>query len=119
MERILDIWAAAKETPKATKARFSVMLLRDLTDEESLLRTFGDGSTTEDDEDGKAGEESAEDEESAAIDLDLKKSFYYVINPDCEVTDCAEIYSFLHEENVFKRIIARVCKDADIRINKP
>ena len=50
------------------------------------------------------------------IELDVKQSFFYVINPECEIIDCAKIYSFLHEENIFKRIIAKTCKDADKRM---
>ena len=56
------------------------------------------------------------DEEST--ELDLKKNFFYVINPEGRVIDCAKIYSFLHEENIFKRITAKVSKDIDDRINK-
>ena len=48
----------------------------------------------------------------------MKKNFFYVINPEGEVIDCAKIYSFLHEENIFKRITAKVSKDIDDRINK-
>lgn len=112
VDKIVEIWGQATETPRRVREKCMVMLTRDLTDQESLLRTFGDT--------GKQKDESTEEGEgeSAEIDLDLKKSFYYVINPDCEITDCAKIYSFLHEENIFKRIQARVCKDADLRINK-
>ena len=94
------------------------MLKRDLTDQEALLRAFGGDSK---EETKKTEAEPGSEElatETETIDLDLKKSFYHVINPDGEITDCAKIYSFLHEENIFKRIQARVCKDADIRLNK-
>ena len=60
---------------------------------------------------------SNESEEDQEIDLDLKKNFFYVINPDGRIIDCAKIYSFLHEENIFKRITAKVSKDIDERIN--
>ena len=46
----------------------------------------------------------------------MKKNFYYVIGPSTEVVDCAKIYSFLHEDNIFKRITARVAKHADSKI---
>ena len=113
MDKVLEIWAGAKETPKRTRDKCIVMLKRDLTDQESLLRTFGDDSSV-----SKGSLEEGSEDEAAEIDLELKKAFYYVINPDCEITDCAKIYSFLHESNIFKRVIARVCKDADIRINR-
>ncbi len=48
----------------------------------------------------------------------MKKNFYYVISPDGEVVDCAKIYSFLHEDNIYKRIIARVNKHVDSKINQ-
>lgn len=35
------------------------------------------------------------------IDLQLKKGFYYVVNPQGKIIDCAKIYSFLHEDNIF------------------
>jgi hypothetical protein len=38
----------------------------------------------------------------------MKKGFYYVVNPEGKVIDCAKIYSFLHEDNIFQRIMARV-----------
>ena len=50
------------------------------------------------------------------IDLDIKKNFYYVVAPGGEVVDCAKIYSFLHEDNIFKRVTARVAKHVDSRI---
>lgn len=48
----------------------------------------------------------------------MKKNFYYVINPDGRIVDCAKIYSFLHEDNIHKRITARVSKDVDDLVNK-
>ena len=48
----------------------------------------------------------------------MKKNFYYVINSEGKIIDCAKIYSFLHEENIYKRIVARISKDVDQRINK-
>ena len=52
------------------------------------------------------------------IDLDIKKNFYYVVAPGGEVVDCAKIYSFLHEDNIFKRVTARVAKHVDSRITQ-
>ena len=112
LDKVVEIWGSATETPRRVRDKCMVMLARDLTDQESLLRTFGDATEQKDESAEEDGEEPTE------IDLELKKSFYYVINPDSEIIDCAKIYSFLHEENIFKRIQARVCKDADIRINK-
>ena len=79
------------------------MLKRDLTDEESLLRTFGYSEQSN----------KTETEDDKTVDLDIKKNFYYVIGPEGEIVDCAKIYSFLHEDNIYKRITARVCKHAD------
>ena len=83
------------------KADVCVMLKRDLTEQEKLLRAFAPGTS--------------EEEERAP--LDLKKNFFYVVNPEGRIIDCAKIYSFLHEENIFKRITAKVSKDIDERIN--
>ena len=69
------------------------------------MRTFGDGSQ----------KVSQSDNE---MDLEIKKNFYYVISPDGEIVDCAKIYTFLHEDNIFKRIIARVSQHVDTKINK-
>lgn len=68
-------------------------------------------------EEGKLAEEGGEEEDNKVIDLQMKKNFYYVISPAGEVVDCAKIYSFLHEDNIFKRITARVCKHVDSKIN--
>merc|ERR1719362_2365608 len=97
-----------------------IMLKRDLTDQEQLLRSFGDGKEPEKQvkrEEGKLAEEGGEEEDNKVIDLQMKKNFYYVISPAGEVVDCAKIYSFLHEDNIFKRITARVCKHVDSKIN--
>ena len=51
------------------------------------------------------------------IELELKKNFFYVINPEGKVIDCAKIYSFLHENNIYQRIIAKVAQDMDQRIS--
>ena len=52
------------------------------------------------------------------INLELKKGFYYLINPQGKIIDCARIYSFLHEDNIFQRVLARVSQDVDIRMNE-
>jgi hypothetical protein len=41
-----------------------------------------------------------------------------VVNPQGKIIDCARIYSFLHEDNIYQRIIARISQDVDIRINE-
>lgn len=74
-----------------------VILQRPLTSDEKLLRAFDGGSDT--------------------LDLEMKKGFFYLINPQGKVIDCAQIYSFLHEKNIFKRITAKVCKDVDETIS--
>lgn len=79
------------------------MLKRDLSDQESLMRSFN--------------QPKSDDDENQKIDLELKKSFFYVINPEGRIIDCAKIYSFLHELNIFKRITAKVAKDVDMRIS--
>lgn len=50
--------------------------------------------------------------------MELKKNFFYVINPEGKIIDCAKIYSFLHEQNIYKRITAKIAKDIDDRINE-
>jgi Zn-finger protein len=52
------------------------------------------------------------------IDLDMKKNFFYVINPDGQIIDCAKIYSFLHENNIYQRIMAKILKNVDERTAK-
>ena len=90
------------------------------------MRTFGIDSdeksqkekekTSSEEGKDQEGQEKSEDEEEKIIELDMKKNFYYVIGPSTEVVDCAKIYSFLHEDNIFKRITARVAKHADSKI---
>ena len=65
-----------------------------------------------------SGMQEIEDGEDGEVELDIKKSFFCIINPEGRVIDCAKIYSFLHEENIFKRIFARINKDIDERVNK-
>lgn len=59
------------------------MLKRTLTEEERLLRSLN--HMPSDDE----------------IELELKKNFFYVLSPEGQVIDCAKIYSFLHENNIY------------------
>jgi hypothetical protein len=66
-----------------------VLIKRDLTDEESLLNSFSDD------------DDSSSLSENDKIDLELKKNFFYVVNPDGEIIDCAKIYTFLHENNIY------------------
>ena len=40
--------------------------------------------------------------------LKLRRSFFYIIAPDGGVVDCAHIFSFQHERNLFKRIGAKI-----------
>jgi hypothetical protein len=80
-----------------------VMLKRDLSETEKLQRSFIN---------------SSDNEEDKMIELNMKKNFYYVINNEGRIIDCAKIYSFLHEDNIYKRIIARVSKDCDERVKK-
>ena len=47
----------------------------------------------------------------------MKKKFYYVVSPNSEIVDCAKIYSFLHEKNIFRRVTAKVSKHVDQRID--
>jgi hypothetical protein len=83
----------------SAKDLYKVLLKRPLTKEEQLLRSMMD--------------HLEEDE----IELELKKNFFYVVNPDGKVIDCAKIYSFLHENNIYQRIIAKVAQDMDQRIS--
>ena len=61
-------------TDQALKKEVSILLKRDLTDEESLLQFA-------------ATQENEERED--LLDLDLKKNFFYVINPQGKIIDCA------------------------------
>ena len=86
VENVQKIKDAASN--KKLRDQLQVALKRDLTDQESLMHSFSDETP---------GEES----EDATIDLDLKKNFFYVINPEGRIIDCAKIYSFLHENNIY------------------
>jgi hypothetical protein len=103
LNNIEKIKAESKDDKMKKDVR--VMLKRDLTEQESLLRQFGDGK------------EESEENDDSIVELNLKKNFFYVVNPEGRVIDCAKIYSFLHEENIFKRITAKISKDIDDRIN--
>ena len=70
---------------------------RDLTDQESLMQSFGNSDAAD------------------SIDLDMKKNFFYVISPEGKIIDTAKIYSFLHEDNIYQRIIAKTLKNVDDR----
>jgi len=86
VENVQKIKDAASN--KKLRDQLQVALKRDLTDQESLMHSFSD-------------ESSGEESEADTIDLDLKKNFFYVINPDGQIIDCAKIYSFLHENNIY------------------
>ena len=73
---------------------------RPLTKEEQLARDLN--------------HEASEDE----IEIEMKKNFFYLVNPEGKVIDCAKIYSFLHENNIYQRIIAKVAQDLDQRLAK-
>jgi hypothetical protein len=92
---------AEKSSEIFTKMRkhHRILLKRELSDQEQLMLSF-------------SGEQSED-----SIDLDLKKNFFYVINPDQKIIDCASIYSFLHEDNIHSRIVSKILKDADERNN--
>ena len=60
-----------------------------------------------------SSDDAAEDSKEEIIDLELKKNFFYVISPQGKIIDCAKIYSFLHEDNIYQRIIAKILKDVD------
>ena len=47
----------------------------------------------------------------------MQKGYFYVINPEGKVVDTAKIYSFLHETNIHKRIIAKIAKNVDDRVH--
>ena len=83
-----------------------LLLKRDLSDQEQLLQSFGGDS------------DPSIDSDDDVIDLDLKKNYFYVVNPDGKIVDCAKIYSFMHEENIYQRIVAKTLKDADNRLIK-
>ena len=83
------------------KGKIQVVLKRELSDQEQLMQTFGEEGTND----------APENEE--IIDLDMKKNFFYVINPKGKIIDCAEIYSFLHEDNIYQRIVAKILRDVD------
>ena len=42
MDKVLEIWETAEKTDRQIFNKFKVMLKRDLSDEESLIRSLGD-----------------------------------------------------------------------------
>ena len=68
------------------KKRANILLKRDLSDQESMILNFSKERTVGAD--------------PSAIDLEIKKKFFYVINPDGKIIDLAQIYQFLHEDNI-------------------
>ena len=98
-ENVEEIRESASD-PKM-RSLIQVLLKRQLSDQESLLLSFAEG------------EEAPEKAEEESIDLDIKKNFFYVINPQGKIIDCAKIYSFMHEDNVYQRIVAKILKDID------
>ena len=86
-------------TDDVLKGKIQVVLKRELSDQEQLLSTFGEDDTL-----------SATQE---TIDLEMKRNFFYVVNPRGKIIDCAEIYSFLHEDNMYQRIVAKILRDVD------
>ena len=81
------------------KGKIQVVLTREISDQEQLLNTFDDSN--------------ADLLQKEVIDLDMKKNWFYVINPQGKIIDIAEIYSFLHEDNLYQRIVAKILKDVD------
>lgn len=79
-ENVADIADEAKDLN--LKRLTKVVLKRHLTDKESLQQSF-------------------EERNEEAIEMDMKKNFFYVINPEGKIIDCAKIYSFMHEENIY------------------
>ena len=67
MDKVREIWQENKETPTKTKQRFMILLKRDLTDQEQLLRTFGDGRESDKEKSKRAETEAGSKEE--VIDL--------------------------------------------------
>lgn len=98
-ENVQKIKEEAKD--KKLKSQVRVLLKRELTDQEQLLRTFS--------------EEQPAAQADNTIDLEFKRNFFYVVNPDGKIIDCAKIYSFMHEDNIHQRIIAKTLKDVDER----
>lgn len=47
MEKVQEIWQKNQDYAKQVRQRFMIMLKRDLTDQEQLLRSFGDGKEPE------------------------------------------------------------------------
>ena len=79
-ENVDDIKDSAKD--KKLRTLVKVALKRPFTEEESLLEAFNE----KDDE---------------LHELDMKKNFFYVLNPEGKIIDCAKIYSFMHEDNIY------------------
>ena len=83
------------------KKKSNILLNRDLTDQEQLMLSFSNERTANAD--------------PTVIDLEIKKKFFYVINPDGKIIDLASIYQFLHEDNIHQRIVTKISKDVDDR----
>lgn len=86
-ENVADIADSAED--KRLKKLVRVALKRKLSEQESLMLSFDES------------EMGGGDDDSEVIDLDMKKNFFYIINPDGKIIDCAKIYSFMHEDNIY------------------
>jgi len=96
-EVLFNMQRLQADASQKTAKEAIIMLRSDFTENEKLVESF----------------KGVEDD---AGYLDMKKNFYYVVDVGGRVIDCAKIYSFLHEDNIFKRVLAKVSKDIDERI---
>ena len=58
-------------------------------------------------------EDKGDNSQIEIINLDINKNYYYVIDSENKVIDCAKIYAFSHESNIYKRISAKINQDLD------
>ncbi|CAI2366906.1 unnamed protein product [Moneuplotes crassus] len=55
----------------------------------------------------------AERSEEEEVELDLTKNTYYVLDENNIIIDCANIYSFKHENLIHQRIVSKINKDLE------
>lgn len=116
LSKVIEIQRKSKISK--VKDQVKVMKTHTLSQEEALKREL-----LESGEEGwsKAGEEDEEEKAPLGkdeIELSIEKNNFYLISPEGRIIDTAKIYSFLHEDNIFKRITAKISKHVDDQISK-
>lgn len=50
------------------------------------------------------------------MNLELKKGFFYIMDNEMKIIDCANIYSYNHENDILQRMTAKMNMDFEEKI---